>query len=397
MFVGASFRMAGVDISNINSALAQVSVLKKRLRLNSNQIDFLSGDMNGYEPDFSKRLARTCIDGVYHRDGLIDASAYLSQANGPYNSISNTVVLATSGVALSKTAGASLILAYDGAGMQDQGAHPASGNWTWVYSRYNGIGAIAYNAADTVIVQSFSYTFPATSATSDADAKIIDGTLIKIGDKLSLDAPGFSANANYPSFINAGFVVASTSIVGDAVKMIINVTSTTLTMGVLKVVYDAAGANKFTLYNVSNGSAYSQSDPRSNVVNNQVVWQPCLSIFDEGVDSMSTFVGDMQIILTLNSKWKTAAVESALGNYENDIQHGVDYSLGIKSMRFYIARCRSTERQTKEVKMSMTDYIVVNKQLTANNGTLDFTIPPSTRKVVVFVQDSAAGLTLKYH
>ena len=137
------------------------------------------------------------------------------------------------------------------------------------------------------------------------------------------------------SFINAGFVVASTSIVGDAVKMIINVTSTTLTMGVLKIMYDAAGANKFTLFNVSNGSAYSQSDPRSNVVNNQVVWQPCLSIFDEGVESMSTFVGDMQIILTPNSNWKTAAVESALGNYENDIQHGVDYSLGIKSMRFY--------------------------------------------------------------
>jgi hypothetical protein len=38
--------------------------------------------MNGYEPDFSKRLAKSCIDGVYHRDGLIDASTYNSQALG---------------------------------------------------------------------------------------------------------------------------------------------------------------------------------------------------------------------------------------------------------------------------------------------------------------------------
>jgi len=32
----------------------------------------------------------------------------------------------------------------------------------------------------------------------------------------------------------------------------------------------------------------------------------------------------------------------------------------------YIARCKSSERQTKEVKMTMADYIVVIKQLTSN-------------------------------
>lgn len=45
--------------------------------------------------------------------------------------------------------------------------------------------------------------------------------------------------------------------------------------------------------------------------------------------------------------------------------------------------------------MTMTDYIVVNKQLTSNNATLDFTIPPSTRQVVVFLQDAAAGTSTK--
>jgi len=129
MFVGASFRMAGVDISNINSALPQVSVLKKRLRLNSNQIDFLSGDMNGYEPDFSKRLAKSCMDGVYHRDGMIDASAYASQALIPYNKVSASVVLVTSGKSLGTAIGASMIYSYVGAGMQSQGAYPAGGNW----------------------------------------------------------------------------------------------------------------------------------------------------------------------------------------------------------------------------------------------------------------------------
>ncbi len=220
-------------------------------------------------------------------------------------------------------------------------------------------------------------------------------TLIEVGDKLSLDAPGFSANASYPSFINAGFTVAKTEIVGDAVKLTIYITATTCTLAVMEIMYDAAGANKFMLYQVTNNGVYSQADPRANVVNNMVVWQPALSIFDEGVESMSNFVGDMQIILTPNSNWKTAAVESAVGSYETDVQHRFDYVLGIKSMRFYIARCRSSERQTKEVKMTMTDYIVVNKQLTDRSGTLDFTIPPSTRQVVVFLQDSAAGTNTK--
>jgi hypothetical protein len=162
----------------------------------------------------------------------------------------------------------------------------------------------------------------------------------------------------------------------------------------MKVMFDAAGDNKFMLYQVTNNGVYSQPDPRSNIVNNMVVWQPALSIFDEGV---IYFVGDMQIILTPNSNWKTAAVESAIGTYDTDVQHGVDYALGIKSMRFYIARCKSSERQTisKEVKMTMTDYIVVNKQLTSNNATLDFTIPPSTRQVVVFLQDAAFGTSTK--
>jgi hypothetical protein len=128
-----------------------------------------------------------------------------------------------------------------------------------------------------------------------------------------------------------------------------------------------------------------------------VVWQPALSIFAEGVESMSTFVGDMQIILNPNSNWKTAAVESVVSSYETDVQYGVNYCLGIKSMHFYIARCRSSKRKTKEVKMTMTDYIVVNKQLTSNNSTLDFTVPPSSRQVVIFVQDSAAGTNTKIH
>ena len=68
MYSGASFRMAGTDINVINNSFAQVSALKNRMKLKSGQIDFLSGDLSAWEPDFSKRLSKACIDGVYHRN-----------------------------------------------------------------------------------------------------------------------------------------------------------------------------------------------------------------------------------------------------------------------------------------------------------------------------------------
>ena len=55
--------------------------------------------------------------------------------------------------------------------------------------------------------------------------------------------------------------------------MTVNISSTFYTIGVMKVMYDAAGAGKFTLFEVSNGSSSSQGDPRSITANNQVVWQ----------------------------------------------------------------------------------------------------------------------------
>ena len=50
-YSGASFRMAGTDINNINGSFAQVSALKNRLKLRSSTIDLLSGDsIMSWEP-----------------------------------------------------------------------------------------------------------------------------------------------------------------------------------------------------------------------------------------------------------------------------------------------------------------------------------------------------------
>ena len=65
-----------------------------------------------------------------------------------------------------------------------------------------------------------------------------------------------------------------------------------------------------------------------------VIWQPPLSVFDS---TSPYFTGDIGIILTPNSNWRTSAIESAVGDYNSDVQHGVDYAFGVKSLRFYRA------------------------------------------------------------
>ena len=73
-YSGSSFRMAGTDINVINGNFAQIASLKKRLSLKSSTIDLLSGDIMGWEPSFSKRLSKQCMDRVYNQNGLIDCS-----------------------------------------------------------------------------------------------------------------------------------------------------------------------------------------------------------------------------------------------------------------------------------------------------------------------------------
>jgi hypothetical protein len=58
-----------------------------------------------------------------------------------------------------------------------------------LFGRYNGLGDLVHTSADNIVVQSFTYKFPAGSATGDNNA-IIDGTLITVGDELKLDVPG---------------------------------------------------------------------------------------------------------------------------------------------------------------------------------------------------------------
>jgi len=152
----------------------------------------------------------------------------------------------------------------------------------------------------------------------------------------------------------------------------------------------STGSNGAIVRVVRNGSdLYIQADPRSNVVNNMVFYQPPLAVFSQGAGK---FYGDMQFQFTPNSNWAKSAIESAkVGWYGDEPQHGKDYSFGIKSMRFYIARCKINSSPPQELQFKMPDMLIANKSISSGSQNIDFIIPPSTKKIAIFIQDTSAG------
>ena len=74
LFSATSFKIAGYEVCNVNNYCPQTHVLKKRLGYVSEDFNGLAYSRDGYDADFSRRLGRTSIDGVYHKDGVRDCS-----------------------------------------------------------------------------------------------------------------------------------------------------------------------------------------------------------------------------------------------------------------------------------------------------------------------------------
>lgn len=404
MFVDASFRMAGSTINNINSYHAQASILRKRLNFENNFINELSGDITGFDPDFSRRLSKYSKDGLYHRDGLIDCSPYNSN---PLSSDSRGPVhlFTQSGLPLQKNAATATFPAstyYVGTSQKINTTQGANGNpSTWYFSGLDGTGSVDYDAA--AAVNSIRWTLPDFSGIPGSPAQnalVVNGNEITVGSFLKL---ALSVANDVFDAVVWRVESTKTDIATGGITLILGVATGALTPAVCNAAAAGtstnAGANKGGIVSIENNDAnlYTQADPRANVVNNSIIWQPPISFFD--VPDPNIFFGDMQINLSPNSNWKTAVVESCRSTlYNTDVVHGTDFCFGIKSMRLYLARCNlpASVSPPREIKsFPMMDMLIANKSLPSGSAHLDFTIPSTTKKVVIWIQDSAAGTNTK--
>jgi hypothetical protein len=326
---------------------------------------------------------------VYHRDGLIDCSPYLNTPLGPK---SNGLVGLYAGneTTLSRDDNK-----YTGTSQSKACTYPTDSNpIAWAHLNHDGTGNIANNEGDdTKIIQSIKWLLPDGSATGTTPG-VIDGRVLQVGDVIT-----FYTDDN-KVFDNLSFRLYNTKISGTALELELSVINSELfTLAVLKAnnAFQEGDTGKRASTGIAsvrrNGAlVYTQADPRSNIVNNMVMYQPPLAFFQ--CDDPGVFFGDMQIQLTPNSNWKTAAIEASRDNtyYDNLLEHGKDYCFGIKSMRLYLARVKIPSLPSKNPQFSMPDMLIANKSLpTSGQSNIDFIVPPSTQKVVIWIQDTSAG------
>jgi hypothetical protein len=182
MFSASSYRMAGSDIANCSNGHAQLSLLKKRMKYSSSTIANLSGDLNGFEPSFAKRLSRCSADGVYNPNGLVDCSPNKSNALSAYNTeVVFTQILSRAGTVLGRDSNNNL----NATGNCINTVPPISGNWLWLFSQASGKGDLAFGSADTVIVRSLYWQFPTGSRSGSQSSTMVEGGSFRIGQRLN--------------------------------------------------------------------------------------------------------------------------------------------------------------------------------------------------------------------
>ena len=337
LFTASSFKVAQYEICNVNSFHAQTHTLKKRMGYVHEDFQGLAYDRDGYDSDFSRRLARTSADSLYDKYGQLD----VSNINAPVT----TTSFVNSGSVYS-------------------------------YKTPAGTGNVEINSR--VIAPQATRTIGQTITLTAADRANLDWTLtttaaIAAGDVVVI---GTAAGA----YVATVLFLSANNPVAPATTSIATGTIIQLAAGLVNA--DTGVAFLWAASIVPN----RQADPRTGKFLNNVLYQPPLGVFD--ISDPTLLFGDFAIVLTPNQSYKTAVIESL----ENKVE-GTDYKFAIRSMKFYIAKCKIPQMPTPDTAFSMMEYQLLTKQLLIQSGTqnFDFMLPPSTQKIVVFIQDASAG------
>jgi hypothetical protein len=413
MYTSSRFTIAQTAVSEVNNAHAQAHTLMRRLGDDTTFIEDLGADINGFDPDFSRRLARYSRDGVYHRDGLINCEPYQSDPIGPENfgavslqtqsgnpltrDPTNTFFLGTelTGFGSATTETPSQYGFMSRYANMDVGKSPDGGGIPAATTDQPSLSAIKVHSINYVGPVA-SYT-PGTPTENDA---AINGLEILVGDEILINFLGTVPTVEQEALSEKRFSVVKIGQDGDnKMSLALKVLDDGIDAWTVYKVYNDGKVGPvantgFRLVRRSGTNQYNQADPRSNTVNNVVAYQPPISFF-RTKDHKSLF-GNMEITLNPNQNWRQAAVESSRGYlsdgfYGYDIKHGVNYCFGIKSMRLYLARAKMLESPPTSLTYHAEDVRVMNRQLSGGANNIEFSLPTSTQRIAIWIQDSAVG------
>jgi hypothetical protein len=389
LYSNCYFRTGGQDVSTMTSFISQSGALRERIGKSGAWISKVGRNVAYSDPDFTRRCHSISLDGYYNEDGLPDLTVpnYLNATNASQDNLFKA--LQNSNIAkpvdVLNTANASLPIA---------------------------TALVAISAIPTVFNR---VTYIAPGGNVLYSAQFSGGT--------SLNSTGLIAGDIIITRSAAGGPPTTVDFVVYNVVSITDDTNAVVTPQILGGSVPDIGATPFVVYRpgIQSGTLQKQVIPSPRCGKNKIFmnFQPSLGIFDlhQGIGS-----GAFKFQLNPNVNYQTSCVETV--GYLNPIKQAnpalytgqyevvplkpaipgvttpnatgvVGYNLLINNVLLYIATIKQPMPMSGILPLSLMETQIMQKTMTStsapSSNQLDFTVPPSTLALTVWIQSPQTG------
>jgi len=390
LYSNCYFRCGGQDVSTMTSFISQSGALRERIGKSGAWISKVGRNAAYSDPDFTRRCHSVSLDGYYNEDGLQDLTVpnYLNATNEKQDNLFKA--LQNSNIAkpitIRKTDGVALDVA---------------------------TGKVAIAAIASVFDRT-TYIAPGGSGLYKAT---FAGTV-------SLNSSGLIAGDVIIAQVTPGNDVTAGDFRAYNVVSVENDTEATVTPQILGAGFADIANTSFTAYRpgIQSGSLQKQVIPSPRCGKNKIFmnFQPSLGIFDlhQGIGS-----GAFKFQLNPNTNYQTSCIETVgylspvkqavaanyRGQYEvvplrpatpgvvtgGGVTGVVGYNLLINNVLLYIATIKQPMPMSGILPLSLMETQIMQKTMTSttapSSNQLDFTVPPSTLALTVWVQSPQTG------
>ena len=120
----------------------------------------------------------------------------------------------------------------------------------------------------------------------------------------------------------------------------------------------------------------------------QLLWKPPLGIFN--TDALMG-PGSYKISLSPDSSYRLAAVETLNPDAKSGVGATSAYTINVLDVRFYAGMAQKAMPDGPQPPLHLMEYSVFSKTIQSTQGSFNFTVPPSTEELYVFLQAGSSG------
>jgi hypothetical protein len=396
LYSNCYFRCGGQDVSTMTSFISQSGALRERIGKSGAWISNVGRNAAYSDPSFTRRCHSVSLDGYYNEDGLQDLTVPNFVSNFTTPTINNQFEALQNGNIAD-------VLSFKD--VTNATIPPADVRVVVAEEPYAYAGAVPLTPNGNVL-------YEATFSTSTAQVFSITLSGLLPGDIIRL-APVLAAQPNY--FIIVSITDDTTAVVTSP-PISISPSPPSIASGVFSAYRPGIQSNTLAKQNMPN--------PRCGKNRIFMNFQPSLGIFDlhQGIGS-----GSFKFQLNPNVNYQTACVETVgrcvpikpgdagynplvFGAYNVvplkpavagqttggvPAKSVVGYQLSIQNVLLYIATIKQPMPMSGILPLSLMETQIMQKTMSSvtagSSNQLDFTVPPSTLALTVWVQSPQSG------